>query len=206
MPVDRAQGHGTGTGDEFDDSSLSSSATTVLISNRSNVTQDNKYRMASSVSHNESENDVDTFSFSRDPSGAANPSVFASVAVNPEAVVDPQPVAAGAAAANPQPAAAADQDHLPAEVNTGEGSTFSALTSEEENLEHTEDEKARIEAIEAQLREIKAAARKRKRLKNKKLHEEEEDARRKKKLSENDDQDKGNGPGGVLGGGAAVAK
>ena len=197
MPVDCVQSHSTGTGGEFDECSFSSSATTVLISNRINVTPDNKYRMASNISHNESEKDVDSFSYSRDPSGAGNPSVFASVAVNPAAVANPQPVAAGAAAANPQPAAAAYQDHLPAEVKTGKDS-ISALTSDEENLEYTEEEKATLRAINA-------AARKRKRLKNMKLAE-EEDAKHKKKCSENDDQDKGNGPGGVLGGGAAVAK
>lgn len=185
MPVDCVQSHSTGTGGEFDDCSLSSSATTVLISNRIKVTPDNKHRIASNISHNESEKDVDSFSYSCDPSGPENPSVFASVAVNPAAV------------ANPQPVAAAHQDHLPAEVKTGKDS-ISALTSDEENLEYTEEEKATLKSI-------KAAAQKRKRLKNMKLAE-EEDAKHKKNRSDNDDQDKGNGPGGVLGGGAAVAK
>ena len=178
-------------GGEFDNCSLSSSVITVLISNRTKVTPDNKHRMASNISHNSNEQDVGSFSYSRDPSSAADRSVFDSVAGNPAA----QPAAAGAVAANPQPAAAA-LHNLPAEVQNGHD-IVSDLTLDSD-LDFTEEETAILEAI-------MAAARERKRLKKRKLAE-EEDAKHKEKRSDNDDQDKGNGPGGVLGGGVAVAK
>lgn len=181
-------------GGEFDDCSLSSSVITVLISNRTKVTPDNKHRMASNISHNSNEQDVGSFSYSRDPSSAADRSVFDSVAGNPAA----QPAAAGAVAENPQPAAAA-LHNLPAEVQNGHD-IVSDLTLDSD-LDFTEEETAILEAAEA----IMAAARERKRLKKRKLAE-EEDAKHKEKRSDNDDQDKGNGPGGVLGGGGAVAK
>lgn len=183
-------------GGEFDNCSLSSSVITVLISNRTKVTPDNKHRMASNISHNSNEQDVGSFSYSRDPSSAADRSVFDSVAGNPAA----QPAAAGAVAENPQPAAAA-LHNLPAEVQNGHDIvTVSDLTFDSD-LDFTEEETAILEAAEA----IMAAARERKRLKKRKLAE-EEDAKHKEKRSDNDDQDKGNGPGGVLGGGGAVAK
>ena len=201
-------------GGEFDNCSLSSSVITVLISNRTKVTPDNKHRMASNISHNSNEQDVGSFSYSRDPSSAADRSVFDSVAGNPAAqpaaagavAENPQPAAAGAVAANPQPAAAVAanpqpaaavlQNNLPAEVQPGQD-IVSDLTLDSD-LELTEEETATLEAI-------MAAARERKRLKKRKLAE-EEDAKHKEKRSDNDDQDKGNGPGGVLGGGGAVAK
>ena len=188
-------------GGEFDNCSLSSSVITVLISNRTKVTPDNKHRMASNISHNSNEQDVGSFSYSRDPSSAADRSVFDSVAGNPAA----QPAAAGAVAENPQPAAAvaanpqpaaAALHNLPAEVQNGHD-IVSDLTLDSD-LDFTEEETAILEAI-------MAAARERKRLKKRKLAE-EEDAKHKEKRSDNDDQDKGNGPGGVLGGGGAVAK
>ena len=190
-------------GGEFDNCSLSSSVITVLISNRTKVTPDNKHRMASNISHNSNEQDVGSFSYSRDPSSAADRSVFDSVAGNPAAqpaaagavAENPQPAAAGAVAANPQPAAAA-LHNLPAEVQNGHD-IVSDLTLDSD-LDFTEEETAILEAI-------MAAARERKRLKKRKLAE-EEDAKHKEKRSDNDDQDKGNGPGGVLGGGVAVAK
>jgi len=200
-------------GGEFDNCSLSSSVITVLISNRTKVTPDNKHRMASNISHNSNEQDVGSFSYSRDPSSAADRSVFDSVAGNPAAqpaaagavAENPQPAAAGAVAANPQPAAAvaanpqpaaAALHNLPAEVQNGHD-IVSDLTLDSD-LDFTEEETAILEAI-------MAAARERKRLKKRKLAE-EEDAKHKEKRSDNDDQDKGNGPGGVLGGGVAVAK
>ena len=191
-------------GGEFDNCSLSSSVITVLISNRTKVTPDNKHRMASNISHNSNEQDVGSFSYSRDPSSAADRSVFDSVAGNPAAqpaaagavAENPQPAAAGAVAANPQPAAAVLQNNLPAEVQPGQD-IVSDLTLDSD-LDFTEEETAILEAI-------MAAARERKRLKKRKLAE-EEDAKHKEKRSDNDDQDKGNGPGGVLGGGVAVAK
>lgn len=195
-------------GGEFDNCSLSSSVITVLISNRTKVTPDNKHRMASNISHNSNEQDVGSFSYSRDPSSAADRSVFDSVAGNPAAqpaaagavAANPQPAAAGAVAENPQPAAAA-LHNLPAEVQNGHDIvTVSDLTFDSD-LDFTEEETAILEAAEA----IMAAARERKRLKKRKLAE-EEDAKHKEKRSDNDDQDKGNGPGGVLGGGGAVAK
>ena len=190
-------------GGEFDNCSLSSSVITVLISNRTKVTPDNKHRMASNISHNSNEQDVGSFSYSRDPSSAADRSVFDSVAGNPAAqpaaagavAENPQPAAAGAVAANPQPAAAA-LHNLPAEVQNGHD-IVSDLTLDSD-LDFTEEETAILEAI-------MAAARERKRLKKRKLAE-EEDAKHKEKHSDNDDQYKGNGPGGVLGGGGAVAK
>ena len=200
-------------GGEFDNCSLSSSVITVLISNRTKVTPDNKHRMASNISHNSNEQDVGSFSYSRDPSSAADRSVFDSVAGNPAAqpaaagavAENPQPAAAAAVAANPQPAAAvaanpqpaaAALHNLPAEVQNGHD-IVSDLTLDSD-LDFTEEETAILEAI-------MAAARERKRLKKRKLAE-EEDAKHKEKRSDNDDQDKGNGPGGVLGGGVAVAK
>ena len=200
-------------GGEFDNCSLSSSVITVLISNRTKVTPDNKHRVASNISHNSNEQDVGSFSYSRDPSSAADRSVFDSVAGNPAAqpaaagavAENPQPGAAGAVAANPQPAAAvaanpqpaaAALHNLPAEVQNGHD-IVSDLTLDSD-LDFTEEETAILEAI-------MAAARERKRLKKRKLAE-EEDAKHKEKRSDNDDQDKGNGPGGVLGGGVAVAK
>ena len=189
-------------GGEFDNCSLSSSVITVLISNRTKVTPDNKHRMASNISHNSNEQDVGSFSYSRDPSSAADRSVFDSVAGNPAAqpaaagAVAENPQPAAAVAANPQPAAAVLQNNLPAEVQPGQD-IVSDLTLDSD-LDFTEEETAILEAI-------MAAARERKRLKKRKLAE-EEDAKHKEKRSDNDDQDKGNGPGGVLGGGGAVAK
>ena len=136
----------------------------------------------SNISHHDSERAVDSYTVTHAPSDADNANTFVATAI-------------------PQPATAADQNHPPVEVNQRSGSRdLSNLTSDEDDLEYTEEEMQIMN-------KIKNEAKKRKRRKNRKLAE-EEDARNKKKCSEDDDdQDTGNnGPGGVPGGAAAVAK
>jgi hypothetical protein len=217
MSLDCMQSRTTATGGDIDDCSLSSSAT-LLISNRIKVTPDNKDRMETNVSHNDSEKDVDTLAFSRDPSGRADPNVFA----NDEA------------AGNEEAAAAGNQNHPPVlQVNNplggdqqgSEHGNFSELTTSDDNdLEGmTEEEKAEVEAAEAaakaakevaeaaakaakevkrevkaKVRKVKAKIRRRKMIQNMKLAQ-------KKTRPDDDDQDKdNNGPIGVAGGEAVA--